>query len=74
MTRPGFLQRLLDPNAFAVLQGSMLASFNGLDATLLAVSAVLVAAASAVAWRVRRTFDVLALGRDTAVSLGVDHE
>jgi iron complex transport system permease protein len=70
----GFLQRLIDPNAFAVLQGSMLASFNAVDPALLGVSAVLVAGASAVAWRMRHAFDVLALGRETAVSLGVDHQ
>jgi iron complex transport system permease protein len=70
----GFLQRLIDPDEFAVLQDAMLAGFNTVDGSLLAVSAVLVAAASVGAWRVRHTFDVLALGRDVAVSLGVDHE
>jgi iron complex transport system permease protein len=70
----GFLQRLIDPNAFAVLQGSMLAGFTSVDPALLGVSTVLVVGASVVAWRVRHTFDVVDLGRPTAVSLGVDHD
>jgi len=70
----GFMQRLIDPDEFAVLQDSMLAGFRAVDRPLLAVSAVLVAGASVVAWRISHTFDVLALGRDVAVSLGVDHE
>jgi len=43
------------------------------DHTLLTVSALAVAGATAALWRLRATFDVLALGRDMAVSLGVDH-
>jgi iron complex transport system permease protein len=68
-----FLQRLLDPNEFYVLQDRLFASFTRVDPTLLLVSAGLVAAVTAVAWRIRSRFDVLALGRDTAVNLGLDH-
>lgn len=68
-----FMQRLIDPNEFAVLQDSFFASFNGVDPALLGVSTVLVALATAVAWRIRHTFDVLLLGRPTATMLGVDH-
>ena len=70
----GLMQRLIDPNEFAVLQDTMLASFNAVDRSLLALSFVLVLAASVVAWRISHTFDVLALGRETAVNLGVDHD
>lgn len=68
-----FLQRIIDPNAFAVLQSALFASVNGVDRSLLAVSAVLVGAALVVAWRLRHALDVLTLGRDSAVVLGVDH-
>jgi iron complex transport system permease protein len=67
------LQRILDPNEFAVLQDMLFASFNSVDTAILWVTAVVVAAASAVAWRLARTMDVVALGRDTAIGLGVDH-
>jgi iron complex transport system permease protein len=68
-----FLQRIIDPNEFVVLQDSMFASFNVADTELLTVSAFLIGAASLFGWRLFHTFDVLSLGRDTAVSLGVDH-
>ena len=68
-----FVQRLLDPNEFYVLQDRLFATFSGVDRSLLAVSALAVAVATAALWRMRSTFDVLALGRDTAVGLGVDH-
>jgi iron complex transport system permease protein len=68
-----FVQRLLDPNEFLVLQDRLFASFGGVDRTLLAVSIVAVVAVSAALWRMRWRFDVLALGRDTAVNLGLDH-
>ena len=68
-----FVQRLLDPNEFYVLQNRLFATFSGVDHTLLTVSALAVAGATVALWRLRATFDVLALGRDMAVSLGVDH-
>lgn len=67
------LQRLLEPSEFVVLQDAMFASFTNVDTGLLRVSFVLVGLASLVVLGLRRQFDVLALGRDTAISLGVDH-
>ncbi|CUA99325.1 iron chelate uptake ABC transporter family permease subunit [Pannonibacter indicus] len=69
----GFLQRVIDPNEFVVLQDRFFASFNAVDGTLLGVSALLIAGASLAAWRLGHTFDVMALGRDSAIMLGVDH-
>jgi len=67
------LQRLIDPNEFAVVQGAMFASFNSIDTELLLASAVLVLACCGLAWRKRHILDVMALGRDQAISLGLDH-
>ena len=69
----GFLQRLIDPGEFLVLQDRLFASFGSVDGTLLGLSAVLIAAASAAVWRMLPVLDVLALGREPAVVLGVDH-
>lgn len=69
----GFLQRIIDPNDFVVLQDRLFASFNAVDPTLLSVSALLITLVSIMAWRIGHTFDVMALGRETAISLGVDH-
>lgn len=68
-----FLQRIIDPNAFLTVQDRLFANFNRVDVELLTVSALIVLAVSLAGWRWRRTFDVLALGRDAAVNLGVEH-
>jgi len=68
-----FLQRIIDPNAFLTVQDRLFANFNRVDVELLTVSALVVLAVSLAGWRWRRTFDVLALGRDAAVNLGVEH-
>lgn len=68
-----FMQRLLDPNAFQVLQDSFFASFATVDTTLLAVAGIVVLLASLVALRFGSTLDVLSLGRAHAINLGVDY-
>lgn len=70
----GFMQRVLDPNEFAVLQDSLFASFNSIDPTLLAISAVIIGAVTVIGLRLMHTFDVLSLGRAAAISLGVDYK
>lgn len=69
-----FIQRLLDPNAFAVLQGATFASFGSVDTSLLGIGAGLSLAVLAVAWRMRHALDVVALGREVSIGLGVDFE
>jgi iron complex transport system permease protein len=67
------MQRMLDPDLFAVLQDRFFASFNTINADILTLSAIIVAAVSLYGWRLLHVFDVLALGRETAINLGVDH-
>lgn len=69
----GFLGRVLDPNEFSVVQAVSFASFNRVDVTLLPIAAVMAAVAVAAALRLSAQLDVLALGRDAAVSLGLRH-
>ncbi|RWB97677.1 iron chelate uptake ABC transporter family permease subunit [Mesorhizobium sp.] len=65
------LARLLDPNDFAVLQGTVFASFNAVEPDLLLLAGVITVAGVAIAWRARHVLDVLALGTDTAIGLGL---
>ncbi|WP_119308735.1 iron chelate uptake ABC transporter family permease subunit [Cohaesibacter haloalkalitolerans] len=69
-----FLQRLIDPNDFVVAATSAMASFNSINADLLLVSSLMIAAALVATWRMRFDLDVMALGRDAAVNLGVHYK
>ncbi len=69
----GFMQRLIDPNEFVVLQDRLFASFNSVDTTLLAASTVLIVLVLAFLATRHRRLDVLGLGRAHAVGLGLDH-
>ncbi|MEO9899159.1 MULTISPECIES: iron chelate uptake ABC transporter family permease subunit [Alphaproteobacteria] len=68
------LQRMIDPNEFSVLQGSLFASFNKVDTTLIALATPLVLACCALAWHKRNVWDVMALGREQAISLGLNYK
>lgn len=70
----GFLQRIISPEDFIVLQDRLFASFNLTDSTLVGVSALLVGVVTIAIWRMFSVFDVMMLGRDTAIALGVDHK
>ncbi|MGH0004138.1 iron chelate uptake ABC transporter family permease subunit [Pseudovibrio ascidiaceicola] len=70
----GFLQRIIDPNDFAILQGASFAQFSSVDKDLLGLSILLVSACCLIIWRLRYTLDVIALGRSNAINLGVSYE
>lgn len=67
------LQRLMAPSEFLILQDLFFASFNSVEPSLLAVSGVVIGVVAVLVWRARHILDVLALGRDVAVNVGVDH-
>lgn len=68
-----FIQRMINPNEYAYLQDRFFASFNNPDPGLLAMATLGVVATTLPALRLLRTFDVLTLGRDISVNLGVNH-
>ncbi|WP_341463157.1 MULTISPECIES: iron chelate uptake ABC transporter family permease subunit [Oligella] len=69
-----FLQRVIDPEEFAVVQSVSFAQFNVIRMDLLSVSLVIVAIVSLIIWRYRYELDVIALGRDHAINLGVNYK
>ena len=69
----GFMQRIIDPTEFLILQDRLFASFNGIDQTLLMLSAVILGACCIASWLLLPKLDVLALGREHAIALGVNH-
>lgn len=70
----GFLARVMDPNAFAVVQAESFASFSRVDLVLLPWAAGAAALAVLAAFRLSSRLDVMALGRPVAVSLGLRYE
>ena len=68
-----FVQLKISPGEFSILQGFSQASFNRVQPQQLLLSGLLVAALFLGFARTLPTLDVLALGRDQAVSLGVDY-
>jgi iron complex transport system permease protein len=68
-----FLQRLIEPSEFVILQDRFFASFNAVPQDLLLVATLLIGGVSVVAVRRMRQFDVLALGREHATNLGIDY-
>ncbi|AUD12906.1 MULTISPECIES: iron chelate uptake ABC transporter family permease subunit [unclassified Planococcus (in: firmicutes)] len=69
-----FLQVLIDPNEFQIVQDRMFASFNNVNADLVWISLLFIVVLIGLAWRHNASLDVLSLGRDTAVNLGVGYD
>ncbi|MGG1659033.1 iron chelate uptake ABC transporter family permease subunit [Brevibacillus sp. NRS-1366] len=69
-----FMQVLIDPNEFQVVQDKMFASFNNVNTDLLVISFMMVIAIGIYFWRYLKYLDVLSLGRDQAVNLGIDYD
>lgn len=68
-----FIQLKISPGEFSIFQGFNYASFNKAQPGQVIYSGVLVAVVCFIAQRTLPVLDVLALGRDQAISLGVDY-
>ena len=69
-----FLQVIIDPNEFLTLQGRLFASFNNINTDVLLISAVLLIGAMVMGIMKAKELDVLSLGKDHAVNLGINHK
>ena len=70
----GLAQRMLDPSEFSIVQQATFATFGAVDETQLAVAAVILGASLFGALNIARYLDVVALGRNVALPLGVDYD
>lgn len=68
-----FFQRLLDPAAYLQVQDAMFASFRGVQLDVLVACGVIVVGGLVAVAILGRRLDVMLLGRDPAVALGVNH-
>ncbi|MWN31460.1 MULTISPECIES: iron chelate uptake ABC transporter family permease subunit [unclassified Gilliamella] len=68
------LQRLMTPSEFAILQSRIFATFTRAEPMLIIFSLIIACIIGLFLWRMRYQFDVLALGRDNAINLGIDYQ
>ena len=68
-----FMQLLIDPNDFFIVQGKMFATFNKINTTLLWPSAITLIIILFFGFRMTKYLDVIALGREHAINLGLNY-
>ncbi|PCI85098.1 MAG: enterobactin ABC transporter permease [Hyphomicrobiales bacterium] len=69
-----FMIRLLDPDSFSTIQGLLFSSFGSISNELLSISALLIFICLVIIYKVRFQLDILALGREKAIILGVNYK
>lgn len=65
--------RVFDPSEFSIQQGSGIANFNRINLKLLWIGGIGAILCSALLFHWRRQLDVLNLGRDVAINLGIPY-
>lgn len=68
-----FMQLQLNPDQMMNLTDIMFANFNKFNTSLISFATIVVFIVSLIAWRSRHLLDILALGRENALNLGVDY-
>lgn len=69
-----FMQVLIDPTEFLAVQDKMMASFNNINSDILLLSSIIIIISIAYCYDVVKVLDVMSLGRDEAISLGVNYD
>ena len=69
-----FMQMVMDPNEFLIVQNKMFASFNNVKASLLGIS--MITMGLTVFWVLKdaKKLDVIALGKEQPINLGIDYD
>ena len=68
-----YMQNLLNPSAFDILSARLIGNISNADVSQLTVATPLALVTGGLLLAMSRTLDVLGLGRDAAIGLGVDH-
>ena len=68
------LTRVMDPNEYDSLLATLVASFSNINAEIIVISLVVLAAVIFILRRELALLDVITLGKDQAVNLGVDYD
>lgn len=67
-----FIQMIIDPNEFSILQNSLIASFNNINTEIIPLATILIVLP--IPWVIKNLnkFDVIQLGEDYASNLGIN--
>ena len=66
--------RVMDPNEYDTLLTTLVADFNNVNAEVIVFSLVLLVALVIFLWKDLKLLDVITLGKDQAINLGVDYD
>ena len=69
-----FMQVVIDPNEYAALQNSLYASFGNINTDILMISGIIIIGLIPFLYDELKTLDVISLGKDHAINLGVDYD
>lgn len=69
-----FMQVLIDPTEFLTVQDKMMASFNNVNTDIMLLASIVIIISIAYCYDIIKVLDVMSLGRDEAISLGVDYD
>lgn len=69
-----FMQVIIDPNEFDALQAKLFASFSLVNTKILVVSVIILVIMGVILYRDFNKLDVMSLGREQAINLGVDYD
>lgn len=69
-----FMSVLIDPNDYAVLEAKLFASFSNVNTSILVLVIILLLVISIFFFDDMKYLDVMLLGRENAISLGVDYD
>jgi len=69
-----FMQMVMDPNEFLIVQNKMFASFNNIESSLLGISILTMGVTLFWVLKDAKKLDVLSLGKEQAINLGLDYD
>ncbi|MEC2077379.1 iron chelate uptake ABC transporter family permease subunit [Metabacillus fastidiosus] len=69
-----FMEMLIDPNEFSVLQDKMFASFNNINSDILLIAVAFLIISVLYSLKFSKYLDVLSLGKEQSINLGVNYD
>jgi iron complex transport system permease protein len=73
-TLSSFMQLIIDPNEFSIIEGMMFATFNKINVDLLWIASGIVLLVFLIGYYFVKFLDVIALGKNNAINLGVNYK